>query len=112
MKPKHVYLILAVIGLIGPYCFFVSFLLVGRPSAAGFVHQLFGAPISAFFAADLIVSAVVFVGYLRREGKRCHIGAGWLWLCLAILLSVGLSCAFPFFLYVRESYLEKDQAVS
>ena len=104
MKQKHLYLILAVIGLFVPYYFFVSFLTVHGLDGKAFVQELFGSKISTFFAADLLVSCVVFVRYLRQEAART--GIGYWWLYLVALLTVGLSFALPLFLYVRETHLE------
>ena len=106
MKRKHLYLILAVIGFVGPYYFFVSFLTAHGLDAKAFVQQLFGTQISTFFAVDLLLSSVVFVGYLRQEANRYCI-ARW-WIYLVALLTVGLSFALPLFLYVRASHLEAN----
>ena len=104
MGRKHVYLILAVIGFVGPYIFFISFLTANGLNGKAFVQQLFGTPISTFFAVDLLLSSLVFVRYLRQETSR-HFIRRW-WIYLVALLAVGLSFALPLFLYVRESYLE------
>ena len=104
MNRRHLYLILAVIGFVGPYYFFISFLTAHGLDGKAFVQQLFGTQISTFFAVDLLVSCVVFVRYLRQEATRYSIGRWWLY--LVALLTVGLSFALPLFLYVREPRLE------
>ena len=53
MTRKHVYLLLAVIGFILPYYFFISFLMLHGLDARLFIRELFGTPISTFFAVDL-----------------------------------------------------------
>jgi hypothetical protein len=100
---KNVYLVLAVIGLIVPYSFLISFLTTYGLNGRLFLGQLFGTPISAFFAADLLLSCVVFARYLGQETKRYSIK--YAWLCMVALCTVGLSCALPLFLYLREPYL-------
>jgi len=104
MKKKHFYSILAVIGFVGPYYFFISFLMAHGLDGKAFVQQLFGTQISTFFAVDLLLSSVVFVRYLREEAT--HHAVGYWWLYLVALLTVGLSFALPLFLYVRESRFE------
>lgn len=104
MKQKHLYLILAAVGFVVPYYFFISFLAVNGFDGKAFVRELFANRISTFFAADLILSSVVFVGFLRREAARLSI-ARW-WLYLLALLTVGLSFALPLFLFARESRVE------
>jgi hypothetical protein len=102
MTRKNVYLILAVIGLVAPYYFLISFLTAHGLDGKAFVQQLFGTQISTFFAADLLLSSVVFVRFLRQEAARYEMRRWWLY--LAALLTVGLSFALPLFLYVRETY--------
>ena len=98
---KNVYLILAIAGFVLPYYFFVSFLVANGLDFRLFFQQLFATPISSFFAVDLLISCVVFVSYLRQEAARYSIGRRWPY--LVVLLTVGLSCALPLFLFVRES---------
>ena len=104
MKRKHAYLVMAAVGFIGPYFFFISFLASHGLDGRAFLKELFGANISTFFAMDLVLSSIVFVRYLRQEAARCCIHHWWLYL-LALLI-VGLSFALPLFLFSRERSLE------
>ncbi|PYS92998.1 MAG: hypothetical protein DMF64_07005 [Acidobacteria bacterium] len=104
MNQKRLYLILAVIGFIVPYYFFISFLVAHGLDGKIFLQQLFGTRIATFFAVDLLLSCVVFVCFLRQEASRYAI-ARW-WLYVVALVTVGLSFALPLFLYVRASHLE------
>lgn len=80
MGRKHVYLILAVIGFVGPYIFFISFLIVHGLNGKAFIQQLFGTPISTFFAIDLLLSSVGFVRYLLQEASRHpSVAGGSIW---------------------------------
>ena len=101
---RNTYLVLAVIGLIVPYYFLISFLTTHGLDGRLLLKQLFGTPISTFFAVDLLLSCVVFVFYFGQETKRHSVRHAWL--CLVALFAVGLSCALPLFLYLREPYLE------
>jgi len=101
---RQIYLFLAVIGLVVPYYFLISFLIAHGFDGKLFLKQLFGTPISTFFAADLLLSCVVFMMYAGRETGRLAIKHTWI--CTVALFTVGLSCALPLFLYVREPYLE------
>ena len=108
MMRKNAYLFLAVIGLIVPYYFLISFLITHGLDGRLFLKQLFGTPISTFFAADLLLSCVVFAIYSGREVNRHSMKHTWI--CTLALFTVGLSCALPLFLYLREQYLEKEHA--
>jgi hypothetical protein len=106
MTTKHLYLTLALVGLIVPYYFLISFVLSHGLDGSAFLRQLFGTPISSFFATDLLISSVVFVGFLLRESRRYSI-AHW-WAYLVALATVGLSFALPLFLYARERGRETE----
>ena len=60
--------------------------------------------ISAFFALDVIVSAVVLWTFVFVEGPRR--GVKRLWMPIAASLIVGVSLALPLFLYLRETRAE------
>ena len=105
---KQIYLCLAVIGLIVPYYFLISFVMANGLDGRLFVKQLFGTPGSAFFAVDLLLSCIVFVLYFRQETRRRSIKHAWV--CLVALFIIGLSCALPLFLFLREPYLLEEHA--
>jgi hypothetical protein len=104
MTTKHVYLSLAVIGLVIPYSFFISFLLSHGPDGSEFLRQLVGTPLSAFFVADLLISCVVFLSFIRQESARYAMRNRWIY--VVALVTVGLSFALPLFLFVRQQHIE------
>jgi uncharacterized protein DUF2834 len=108
MTRKYIYLFLAVIGFILLYYFLISFVMAHGFDPRLFLKQLFGTPISTFFAGDLIVSSIVFIVYLGQEGTRLSMKHRWIY--LSALLTVGLSFALPLFLFVREARLESPSA--
>jgi hypothetical protein len=101
---KNTYLFLCVLGVVLPYSQFIPWLVENGLNAPLFTHQLFANRISGFFAWDVLVSAVVLVGFIRSEGRRR--GVPLLWLPILGVLSVGVSFGLPFFLYLRERTLE------
>jgi hypothetical protein len=105
MKRKTVYLIFCVLGILLPYWQFVPWVVAQHGVPLGlFVRELFANRIGGFFAMDVLVSAVVLIFFLRREGK--HVGVRLLWLPIVGTLTVGVSLGFPLFLYLREGALE------
>ena len=60
---RRLYLLLAVIGLVLPYYFFVSFLTENGLNPRLFFGQLFASNISSFFAVDVIITAIVFLAF-------------------------------------------------
>jgi hypothetical protein len=106
MKRKTIYLVFCVLGIALPYWQFVPWVVAQHGVPLGpFFRELFANRISGFFGMDVLVSAVVLIFFLRREGKR--VGVRHLWLPIAGTLTVGVSLGFPLFLYLREDALER-----
>ena|SRR5215813_2909935 len=108
MTRKHIYLFLAIAGFAAPYYFFISFLLTHGLDARLFLRQLFGTPISTFFAVDLLLSCVVFARFAGQEAARHSMKHQWVY--LLALCTVGLSFALPLFLWAREGCFETRAA--
>lgn len=98
---KRWYLFLAVIGFIVPYYFFARFLTAHGLDLPLLLNYLFANPISAFFAVDLIITALVFLVFSRQEAQRYQMSNWWAYVLATVL--IGPSFAFPIFLYFRES---------
>ena len=108
MKARHFYLICCVLGFILPYSQFVPWLLEHGLNVALLVRELFGNRISAFFAMDVIVSAIVLIWFIQSEGKRLRVRL--LWLPTVGTLLVGVSFGFPLFLFLRQVTLDRTTA--
>jgi hypothetical protein len=104
VKPKTIYLLLCLVGWAAPYAAFLPWLAEHGPNGRLFVQQLFANRISAFFALDVIVSAVVLLRFAALESHR--LGRHSRWIILAATLLVGVSLGLPLFLYLRERQLE------
>jgi len=111
MKPKTVYMILCVVGVVLPYWQFLPSLATNGMNFPLFFHQLFASRISRFFGMDVVVSAVALMIFVRNE--KAHITGAARWLPLVAVLTVGVSLALPLFLYLREGKLTqaKEQPV-
>lgn len=103
MNRKNVYLVLCILGAVLPYSQFIPWVLQNGLNSSLFMHQLFANRISAFFAWDILISAVVVVGFVRSEGER--LGVRLVWLPILGVLTVGVSFGLPLFLYLRERAL-------
>jgi hypothetical protein len=105
---KSLYIVLCVLGLVLPYSQFVPWVVQNGLDMPLFVRQLFANRISAFFGLDVLVSAVVLIGFVRSEGSRLRMTR--LWLPIVSVLLVGVSLGLPLFLYLRENALEKQSS--
>jgi hypothetical protein len=91
---KNLYLVLAIVGGVVPMIFFIGFMGSAGIDLVAFVGALFVNGAAGGFAADLLITSVVFWIYLftRADGPAP-------WLFIALNLFIGLSCALPAYLY-------------
>ena len=103
MSRRTIYLVLAIIGAVAPYVFFMRFF--GAEGLGGdFVGALFANGAAGGFTTDLLISSVVLWIFVFAEGRRVGVGRGWLYVLINLL--IGLSCALPLFLWAREGALD------
>ena len=110
MKPKTIYLVLCLVGFALPYAEFVPWVMDHGFNPGLFVQHLFINRISAFFALDVVVSAIVLLRFAAVESARLRIPNRWI-VVLATFL-VGVSLGLPLFLYLREQRLQQIPAVA
>jgi hypothetical protein len=96
---RRAYLILAVLGAVVPYALFGPLILQGA-GVGVWMEQLLGAPAARGLTGDITVSALVFLVWSRVEARR--LGMRRWWPYPLVMVTVGLSCAFPLFLWSRE----------
>lgn len=102
MNRKTIFLILAIIGFIAPYYFFLQV----REFDLNALFQQFSAnAILGGIAMDLFVSVIVFWSFMFTEAKKLGMKNSWVYLLVTLL--VGLSFSLPLFLYFRERKLEE-----
>lgn len=104
MKPRHLYLALAIAGTVLPLSQFLPFLRDHGLNVVLFVEQLFGTRIGAFFGLDVLVSTIVLWVFVSVEGRRDGIPYRWTPVLGSVL--VGVSLGLPLFLYLREQRRE------
>jgi hypothetical protein len=104
MKPKTLYLVLCIAGVLLPYSQFVPWVMQHGLNLTLFARELFSTRIGAFFGMDVLVSAVALLVFTRIESAR--LGIRHRWLVLVAVLTVGVSLGLPLFLYMRERATE------
>src|SRR5213075_871671 len=104
MKLRHLYLVLAILGLILPYAQFVPWLLANGPNGVLLVREMFTNRIAAFFVFDVVISAVVLIVFVLKEGERVKVRH--IWLPIVATFLVGVSLGLPLFLYLRQRQLD------
>ncbi len=97
---KAFYLVLAIVGAALPYGFFIQHFSNEGVSLSGFVAATFANAAAGGFTTDLLVTSAVFWVFMVHRRKR---GKGPNPILFIVLnLFIGLSCAFPAYLYARE----------
>ncbi len=109
MRLRYLYLVFCLLGLLLPYSQLIPWIMEHRPpNTEPFIHDLFANRISAFFAMDVIVSAVVLFIFIKAEARKA--GVTLLWLPIVGTLLVGVSFGLPLFLYLRQVQLDRTAA--
>jgi hypothetical protein len=98
---KHLYIALCVAGTAVPYYFFVPFVLAHGLNMSLFLRQLMATPVSAFFAADVVMSSIALWAFIAYERRKRPVRL-W-WLCIIANVGVGVSLALPLFLLLRHN---------
>lgn len=107
MTTRSKYLLLCALGLVLPYSFLVPWLLAS-PNVNDFFSSMLANRISTFFAADVLVSALVLLVFMHAENKKVSMKNAWA--PILALLTVGVSLALPLFLYLREAAATEEEA--
>ena len=101
---KTVYLYLAIVGAILPYLFFFNFIQLEGVNIPLFVESLFANGAAGGFSADLLFTSFVFWFFMFNEAKKNNSPSPYLFILLNLL--IGLSCAFPAYLYAKAKMRE------
>jgi hypothetical protein len=108
MKARHFYLVCCAFGLLLTYSHFVPWLLEHGLNMTLFCRELFANRIGAFFAMDVIVSAIVLIWFIQSEGKRLRVRL--LGMPTVGTLVAGVSFGLPLFLFLRQMALDQTAA--
>ena len=107
MSRKNVYFLLCLLGIVIPYSLFLPWVFQNGLDWRLFLASLAANRISLFFVADVLVSGLVLMVFIRMESSRVKIRRGWI--VTAGLCLVGVSFALPVYLYLRERALESGE---
>ena len=101
------YALMCVLGTVMPYSALVGWSVKDSGwDVAAMLAEIAGSRMSLFAWADVLVSAVVLIAFIRHEGRRASVPG--LWLPIAGTCAVGVSLGLPLFLLMRERELLRD----
>jgi hypothetical protein len=104
MRLRHLYLFLCVLGVVLPYASIVPWLARHGLDIGLFLRELLLTRIGAFFALDVVVSALVLFAFIFTE--RRALGIRHVWIPVIATFFVGVSLGLPLFLYMRQRHLD------
>ncbi|MFY3791398.1 DUF2834 domain-containing protein [Ureibacillus sp. MALMAid1270] len=104
---KYFYGILVVLGVVLPYSQFNPWIIENGLDISQLVEEITQTRIGSFAWMDVLVSAIVLIGFILFEGVRT--GMRFLWLPIVGTLVVGVSLGLPLFLFIREIHMEKKR---
>ncbi len=97
---KKLFFVLAVVGAVLPYLFFIRHFSSEGFGLFGFMAAVFANPAAGGFTTDLLLSSGVFWIFMFLERSRKKGPHPLLFILLNCF--IGLSCALPAYLYMRE----------
>lgn len=97
---RNIYLVLAFLGTVIPYFFFINFIQLEGFNISLFVKSLFVNGAAGGFSADLLIASVAFWLFIFSE-KRKDSSMPAPFSFVALNLTIGLSCALPAYFYAR-----------
>ena len=99
---KLFYLAMSVLGLLLPFTQFVPWLFEFGLDLPLLLSEASATPISAFAWLDVLVTAVVVIGFIVGDALTRSVSV--LWLPILGTLLVGPSFGLPLYLYLREAH--------
>lgn len=106
MKFRHIYLLLALIGLVATWYFnFQFYATANDTSILNFINQTVTTIPAKSISADISVVAITFLIWVVYESLRHKINYWWIIIPLTFL--VALAFSFPLFLFMRDRHLER-----
>ena len=107
MKLKHIYVLLAILGICYTWYFNIQFYLTEEnTSLLNFIAQTKTTFPAKSFSADLTVVVLTFFAWYIPESLKLKIKYWWILIPLTFLIAIAFT--FPMFLYLREVKLEKS----
>lgn len=102
MKTRHVYLALAILGIILPYYHYWQFVQTYGNDLARFFSDVLVNDSSRFILMDMVVTAIAFFVFVALDSKKRKVK--YAWIAVAGVFMVGVSFGFPLYMYLRDKH--------
>ncbi len=97
---KNIYLVLAIVGTLGPAYAIAPFLMENGAYPHVVLNAIFSTSAGAFAGWNLVVGCVCLVILAHTEGKEKGVKT---WMPIAAMAIFGVSSGLPLYLYLREN---------
>lgn len=104
-----IYTFLCVIGTILPYSVFIMWIREYGLDVQLFISNIITSKIALFAWFDVIVSSLVLIAFIWNTGPRD--GVRYSWIAILGTLTIGVSFGLPFYLLLREIYVDNKKGV-
>ncbi len=105
------YAVMCVLGTVLPYSALVAWVVEnGGIDPVAMAAEIGRSRMAMLAWADVVISAVVLIAFVLREGRRLSVAG--LWLPIAGTCAVGVSLGLPVFLLMRERKMARGTARS
>ena len=101
---KRFYLVMAILGTVLPWFFVLRFFGDVGIDVPGFIFGLFANDPAAGLTTDFLITSFVFWVWASIDARQHGIN-NW-WIIIPLNLGIGLSLAFPLYLFMREARAE------
>jgi len=106
MKLKHIYLLLAILGICYTWYYNIQFYSTAEDtSITNFIAQTATTFPAQSIVADITIVLIVFFVWMIAESLKIKIKYWWVLIPLTFLVAIAFT--FPLFLYMRERRLEQ-----
>lgn len=102
---KYFFGVLTILGIALPHMSFIPWIGENGFNLTMLLGEARQNRISEFAWLDVLISAVVLIGFIIYEGKR--IGIKYMWVPIIGTLTAGVSFGLPLFLFLREIHMDK-----
>lgn len=95
------YIVAMIVGAVVPWWFFGTWIGQNGLDVAGFIADISANGATSGFSADLLITSAVLWVWSYIDGRQ--VGVSHWWIIIPATLFVGLSLAFPLYLYLRSN---------
>lgn len=100
-----VFIILAILGFVLPYYFFISWIYENGVDFQLFISDIFANKLSSLFAVDVFISAISLMAIIWYDSKKYHLK--YVYIPIIGTFTIGVSFGLPIYFLIRLKAIRK-----